>query len=69
MNAKDENAAKENAEEENMVENEKEASAEEANLRSDCFPIENAQEKTFEKSKKILQRKEMPQKNMLRKNS
>ena len=52
-----------------MVENEKEESAEEANLRSDCFPKENALEKTFEKSRKILQRKEMPQKNMLRKNS
>ena len=59
----------ENAEEEKVVENEKEESAEEANLRSDCFPKENALEKTFEKSRKILQRKEMPQKNMLRKNS
>ena len=46
MNAKDENATKEgmneNAEEENVVENEKEESSEEPNLKSDCFPKENA---------------------------
>ena len=56
MNMNDGNAnklgRKVNAEEENVVENDKKESIEEGNLRSDCFPKENAREKTLEKNVK-----------------